>query len=243
MIVFPMAGASSRFIKAGYDLPKYMLPIGDSSLLALSIGGFSTYFESLPFMFIYRDIQDTRGFLEGEVARLGIRNPLLVELDALTGGQAETIALGLRKSALEEDGPLTVFNIDTIRPNFQMPTQASIEECDGWLEVFEGEGNNWSFVKPDQPGSNRVTHVTEKDPISNLCCTGLYHFASSRTFLDIFDAERAEGPSQAAEFYVAPLYNRLIAMGQDIRFNLIPSKDVLFSGVPIEYEALRRDLE
>ena len=27
MIVFPMAGLSSRFTKAGYDRPKWMLPL------------------------------------------------------------------------------------------------------------------------------------------------------------------------------------------------------------------------
>lgn len=243
MIVFPMAGMSSRFTKAGYNKPKYMLTAGGKSLFTHSVDGFSDLFQTHPFLFIYRDIQETGAFIRREVERMGIKTPLFVELKAPTAGQAETVALGLQQADVQSETPVTIFNIDTIRPAFQMPQEEEFSSCDGWLEVFRGSGDNWSFVGPQDAHSNKVERVTEKNPISDLCCTGLYHFARAKDFLDAFAAESLEGPSQANEFYVAPLFNRLLAQNADLRFALIPSDDVIFSGVPQEYEALKQRYE
>jgi hypothetical protein len=40
--------------------------------------------------------------------------------------------------------------------------------------------------------------------------------------------------------YIAPIYNHLIGAGARIGFGLIPARDVMFCGVPAEYEALLR---
>ena len=46
------------------------------------------------------------------------------------------------------------------------------------------------------------------------------------------------------ELYVAPLYNHLIAAGQDIRFTEIAPDEVIFCGIPAEYEAfLAREVQ
>ena len=39
------------------------------------------------------------------------------------------------------------------------------------------------------------------------------------------------------ELYVAPMYNRLIAQGRDIRWALVEPRQVTFCGVPGEYDA------
>ena len=241
MIVFPMAGLSSRFTKAGYDKPKYMLEAGGRSLFRHAVEGFEEYFGNLPFLFIYRDIDGTDMFLRAEVARIGIKEPIFVQLDRPTRGQAETVAIGLQRANVGHATPVTIFNIDTIRSGFRFPNDPAINNSSGWLEVFQGSGDNWSFVGAEEQGSNKVARVTEKDPISDLCCTGLYHFSCASDFLDAFNAELANGPSQAAEFYVAPLFNRLITAGADIRYDLISANKVVFSGIPAEYEALVSD--
>jgi hypothetical protein len=127
---------------------------------------------------------------------------------------------------------LTIFNIDTFRPGFHFPSFP--EASAGYLEVFEGEGANWSYVRP--AAHQRVAETAEKRPISNLCCTGLYHFAHAADFAAALAAER-QSPS-APELYVAPLYNHLIAGGHPIHYEIIPSSEIIFCGVPAEYEAL-----
>lgn len=233
MIVIPMAGLSSRFFKAGYDKPKYMLPAHGMPLFDHAVLSFKAYFDSLPFLFIVRDVYDTPEFVKDRCLHLGIKSFDIVTLNEETRGQAETVFLGLEK--VEDDTPLTIFNIDTFRPGFVLPQIVS--QSDGYLEVFKGEGSNWSYAKPESPESTRVVETAEKNPISDLCSTGLYHFNKAGDFKRIFnlEAERPASEWQKQELYIAPLYNQLIKEGKDIRYNLIDRSEVVFCGVPNEY--------
>ncbi|MEI9851638.1 MAG: hypothetical protein WDN24_13230 [Sphingomonas sp.] len=164
MIVIPMAGMSRRFTEAGYDRPKYMLPVRDQSLFALSVRSFERYFADQDFLFVYRDIEGTDAFVREEAQQLGIDRAAFVPLDAPTGGQAETVAIGLERARVDPAAAITIFNIDTIRPDFRFPAEGGVMESAGYLEVFRGSGDNWSFVgpMPDEPG--RAARTTEKDP-------------------------------------------------------------------------------
>ena len=106
-----------------------------------------------------------------------------------------------------------------------------------YLEVFRGSGDNWSFAKPSAPGSTRVSLTTEKNPVSDLCSTGLYYFADAEQFMDAFRAYLARPQSEweKGELYVAPLYNYLIEQGDEVHYHLIERDEVIFCGVPDEY--------
>jgi hypothetical protein len=239
MIVLPMAGLSRRFTEAGYAQPKYMLQAGGRSLFAHAVSSFERYFATTPFLFIARDVQGTPDFVRREAAALGIAQAQVVTLAGETRGQAETVALGLRAAKVNAGEAVTVFNIDTMRAGFAFPEMPP--GCAGFLEVFRGSGSNWSYVLPEAAGSDRVVRTTETEPISDLCCTGLYHFAEAGGFLEAFDRYAIEGAGRngPGELYVAPVYNLIIAGGGDVRYTLIPREDVTFFGVPAEYEAFR----
>ncbi|PZW50514.1 MobA-like NTP transferase protein [Humitalea rosea] len=236
MIVIPMAGQSRRFAEAGYSLPKYMLPLAGRSVFAHAVESFRACFVTHPFLFIARDIAGTGAFIAAECAALGIRQAEVQLLEAPTAGQAETVELGLREAAVAPGGPISIFNIDTFRPGFRFPAAPWWAGSDGYLEVFRGAGANWSYVRPSPGPEPLALETAEKRPISDLCCTGLYHFARAGDFLDALAQERA-APS-AAELYVAPLYNHLIRAGARIHYDLVPQASVIFCGVPAEYEAL-----
>jgi len=232
-IVIPMAGVSRRFSEAGYTVPKYMLDLGGRSVFAHAVGSFSAYFATAPFLFVARDIAGTPDFIAAECAALGIGHARVHLLDAPTAGQAETVELGL--ADVPADTAITIFNIDTFRPGFRYPV---FTDSAGYLEVFRGSGPNWSYVRPAPGPEPLVLETAEKRPISNLCCTGLYHFAQVGQFRDALAKERVR-PS-AAELYVAPLYNALIAAGTKVHYAVVAAEDVVFCGVPAEYEALRQ---
>lgn len=235
MIVIPMAGRSQRFFDAGYDRPKFMLPLDGRSVFAHAVGSFAADFATRPFLFILPPGDEAADFVRAECLALGIGRADFVSLDGPTAGQAETVELGLSALGVTHATPLTIFNIDTFRPGFTFP-DAPLEDMAGWLEVFRGEGANWSYVRP-APGERPVALETaEKKPISDLCCTGLYHFAKAGDFRRALAAER-EAP-QAPELYVAPLYNHLIEAGAEIGYRLIAREEVVFCGTPAEYEAL-----
>lgn len=241
MIVFPMAGMSSRFQKAGFNKPKYMLPLGGGSMLMKTLSGFSEQFQSEPFLFICRDIDNTVDFIRSELAKF--ENPpadvQIVTLDAPTAGQAETVYKGAKLANIGGDQPLTIFNIDSHHHAFRYPQNFALSEVDGYLEVFEAEGEHWSFVKPDPDRAKDgiVLEVAEKRRISNLCSSGLYYFREAQLFYDLFQ-ETLDKPAaelEGGERYIAPLYNRAIAFGKDIRFEKIKSAEIEFTGTPNEY--------
>lgn len=225
-----MVGRSSRFFQAGYALPKYQLRLQGQSVFWHSVDSFRRYFDDEKFVFLCRRDFSAHEFIEAELARLGVKRFRIQSFEAETRGQAETVYQGLRDVDAEE--PLYIFNIDTFRPGFEKAPLA----CDGYLEVFEGEGENWSFVQPGP--SSSVLATTEKVRISNLCSDGLYYFKRKGDFDAAFEDAIRRDELVRGEFYVAPLYNYLIRLGKLIRFVVVEPDSVVFCGTPSEYEAL-----
>lgn len=234
MFIIPMVGLSSRFFKAGYDKPKYMLKAGDKTLFSLSLESFKTYFETDFFLFIVRPEYETSSFVKNEANLLGIKNYSIVILEKDTRGQAETVALGLQKTSFNDE-PIYIFNIDTFRPNFCKP-QFSIK-THGYLETFIGSGKNWSNVVPIEINSDKVLYTAEKKEISKFCCTGLYFWKSAELYMNIYEDYKKLSTKQldGGEYYIAPMYNLAIKNGEDIRYTIIPTDDVIFCGTPNEY--------
>jgi len=239
MIVIPMAGNSRRFTEAGYTRPKYELPVGDQTLFALTVRSFAHYFGSERFVFVCRADLGAEPFVREECARLGIVDAEIVPLHQPTRGQAETVLLGIEQAGFDSADAMIVFNIDTIRHGYRFPVEC--DWADAYLEVFSGPGTGWSFVQPAAAFTRRVARTTEKERISDLCCTGLYYFARAGDFASacraaMVDEERYR--ARWSELYVAPLYNELIASGLTVTYHRVDIATVGFSGTPAEYESL-----
>lgn len=238
MIVIPMAGLSRRFTEAGYKLPKYMLPLHGRSVFAHAVSSFARYFTSQKILFIARNVAGTPDFVADECRQLGIADFQVCVLNRETAGQAETVELGLNEAAANDHASLTIFNIDTFREDFRFPDADWFHTSAGYLEVFRGEGSNWSYVDPDRDSDEPLAlRTTEKVPVSNLCCDGLYHFAATADFRFALAQER-KTPSMP-ELYVAPIYNHLIRAGRKIHYEVVPETAITFCGVPVEYEQLK----
>ena len=238
MIVIPMAGESSRFKKAGYEKPKFMLPLDGRPLFDWTVLSFSNYFASESFLFIARNSPEIKSFLQERIAVLGVKKSYCIFLDNPTRGQAETVHLGLKE--LMHQGvdcagePITIFNIDTIRPQILFPQNHFSND---WLEVFKVEGESWSFVLPESSNSNAVKRCAEKNRISDFCCTGLYSFKDLKQFMRAYDLELNQPSSH--ELFIAPMYNHLIDAGELVTWFEVSALDVLLSGIPDEYTYLQ----
>jgi dTDP-glucose pyrophosphorylase len=232
MFLITMAGASSRFFKMGYSLPKYMLPIRGQTVFDLAVCSFENYFSTDKFLFVVRDIFDTVAFVKERATSLGILDFEVIVLDKETQGQAETAFLGLANAHADE--AFTVFNIDTFRYGYIKPE--FLADCDGYLEVFKAEGEHWSFVEPGE--DQNVLRTTEKVRISDLCSDGLYYFKSVGLFREIFTAARHSEDTVKGEYYIAPLYNRLIEQRKVVKYTTIELSEIDFCGTPDEYSAL-----
>lgn len=234
MIVIPMAGLSSRFFNAGYTVPKYQLMLGDKTVFARALLSFRAYFDTDLFLIIIRDVYATKAFVENQLEQLGIKQYHICVLDNETEGQAHTVYLGLQSLPNRPDEPLYIFNIDTFRHDFIKPTIA--ENCDGYLEVFRGEGEHWSFIAIDK--ENNVIRTTEKQRISDLCSDGLYYFKSAQVFTHFFEDAQIHGLHTKGELYIAPLYNQMIEQGMIVGYVLIELSQIDFCGTPKEYQTL-----
>jgi hypothetical protein len=232
MFVIPMVGLSSRFFSMGYEVPKYQLPLNTSTVFTHVIESFRPYYEKDEFYFLCRNDYDADLFIRNELNKIGIKKYKIKTININTKGQAETVYIGLKEVPSTEE--LYIFNIDTFLLKFRKSNFDN--ECQGYLEVFHGDGDHWSFVYPGN--EEKVLSTTEKIRISNLCCNGLYYFKSKEIYDEIFDAERKDKNTINGEFYIAPLYNRIIAMGGQVNYKLVDESDVIACGTPEEYKKL-----
>ena len=236
MIVIPMAGKSSRFYNEGFEVPKYKLPIfKNSNVFCEALKSFKNYFALETFLFCHRADDGSKLFIINQCEKLGIKNIIFNKVDLDTRGQAETVALGLEN--LDEkflDEPIYIFNIDSFLLNFKKPNAGFLLNTGGYLELFKGIGDHWSFAKIN---GELVAKTSEKIRISELCSNGLYYFSSVKLFLETFRVfEKVEdGP----ELFIAPLYNLLIDQGITVKYTIIGNNDILFCGTPDEYKRLK----
>ena len=248
MILFPMAGLSSRFFDAGYTKPKYMLEYGGETLFRHVVSGFSTYFGQEPLVFTCRPDYSTVEFVTAELHNLGLGdNDFRIDcLWNVTKGQADTVFKTLKNLHLET-GPLTIFNVDTVRPGFSRLLDRS-SFTSGYLEVVRAEGDHWSFVLPQEKEPLHVglaAKVVEKERISNLCSTGLYHFNDVDIFNGLFRRTYLDSVNEPPklEQYIAPIYQTGIDSGMKFNYLVLETTDVDFCGTPQEYEQLKTKFE
>jgi dTDP-glucose pyrophosphorylase len=233
MIVIPMMGRSSRFLDVGYATPKHQLVVNQKTMFEMAVNSFSKYFADEHFLFIVRSNFDNRSFVAEQVIKLGIKDFRIIEIQGETGGQADTVFRGTE--IYSDQTPIVIFNIDTIRHGFTLPSDDELG--DGLLEVFKADGDNWSFVESGP--KNIVVRTTEKVRISNLCSNGLYIFKSLGDFRSAFANARIKNELVNGEAYVAPLYNYLIASGKQIFYRVIRDADIETCGTPAEFEAYK----
>ncbi|MGD9722096.1 MAG: glycosyltransferase family 2 protein [Pirellulales bacterium] len=235
-IVIPMAGRGSRFAEAGYDTPKPLIDVRGKPMYAWATDGLPlTLARRLIFICLAEHIAD-RALERDILTRYGQYDPLIIALDEVTAGQACTVLMA--RHAINNDEPLLIFNADTYCPTTLGDALARYATPpDGVLDVFRAAGDRWSFARTDAEG--RVLETAEKRRISDWASTGLYYFRRGSDFVRHAEAMIDENQRSNNEFYVAPLYNRLIAAGGDVRAN--PVDEVWILGTPEELARFERD--
>lgn len=231
--VIPMAGLGTRFLKAGYALPKYMLEVRGATVFEHSLRSLPQEAGKLVFVALkaHQEEHGLEAFIDGALARLAWRAEReLLLLDAPTSGQAESVLKA--RDAVPQDAELAIYNIDT---HFKSATLAAAlgdpaKKLDGLLGAFplRERDPKWSFaaLRPD----GTVSATAEKEQISDHALTGFYHFTRAGDFFGAAGEALAHGELARGELYVAPLYNALIAAGR--RFALDHAEEIVPLGTP-----------
>lgn len=229
-IVITMAGLGSRFRKAGYQVPKYMIEAHGKTLFEWSMESLSGYYKKENnYIFIVRKEDHAKEFIESKCNEMKFLNHVIVELDYLTDGQATTAMLG--KQYWDKQSELMIYNIDTYVEAGEM--KAEDIKGDGFIPCFHAEGEHWSFVKLNE--EERAVEVREKVRISDNCTLGAYYFKSCGLYEDLYQEYYSSNENlEKGEKYVAPLYNYLISKGGEVRISIVDYDKVHVLGTPEE---------
>lgn len=238
-IVITMGGLGSRFRKAGYQVPKYMIPAKGRTLFEwsmISLEGFASSAERYIFIAMQDQTEDVRHFIADRCQRLGMKNYEIILLDYLTDGQASTAMLG--KKYWDKEHGLLIYNIDTYVEAGQMNSRQI--KGDGFIPCFFAEGDHWSFVKAD--GTGKAVEIKEKQRISDHCTLGAYYFKTCGLYERLYEEYYCRDENMVnGEKYVAPLYNYLLQKGGEVYISDIPSDKVHVLGTPEELDVFLED--
>lgn len=232
-IIITMAGIGSRFRKAGYNVPKYMIKAKGKTLFEWSMDSLADYNPHVSkYVFVVRKEDQSGDFIYEQCKKLKIHNVSIVEIDHLTDGQATTCMLAM--PYCNPDESIMVYNIDTYVEPYGM--KFSDISGDGHIPCFHAEGDHWSFVKLDKNGN--VVEVHEKKRISDNCTLGAYYFSSAALYKKMYN-EYYANPSKLEknEKYIAPLYNYMIEKGLSVTISIVNAKKVHVLGTPEELQA------
>jgi dTDP-glucose pyrophosphorylase len=205
-----MAGAGSRFAKAGYQDPKPLIPILGEPMIRVAIENLRP---SAPhrFIFICQRAHLAEFGLAGKLRQWGGAGTIVAEVPGLTEGAACTVLTV--KEFIDNDAPLMIANCDQyidIDIDDYLAEMAR-RRLDGMIMTLRSDDPKWSYAALD--AADHVTHVVEKKVISPNATVGVYNYARGADFVVAAEKMIARNERVNNEFYVAPAYNQMIATG------------------------------
>ena len=235
-----MAGAGSRFVKAGFTKPKPFIDVDGKPMIARVLD--NLYYPNAKYILIAREEH-----IEAEkelVSKIESQyNALFLPIEKLTEGTACTVLFA--RKYINNDEPLLIANSDQI---IDININDYINDCftkklDGSILTFIDKFSDpkWSFAKIDQYGL--VTKVREKEVISQYATVGIYLYNKGRCFVDaaidmIINNDRVNN-----EFYTCPTYNYLITEKKKIGIYNMDFEQMHGIGTPEDLELYLRTKE
>ncbi|MEE7503751.1 glycosyl transferase family 2 [Methylobacterium mesophilicum] len=227
-----MAGRGSRFAVAGYKDPKPLIPVLGVPMIRLVIENLRP---SRPHRFVFICQRDhVNDYRLAELLPEWAPGCSIVQLDGITEGAACTV---LAAEAEIDSAPLMIANSDQY-VDVDMNEYLAVQDrgYDGLIMTMTAHDPKWSFVGLDDRGL--VSTVVEKEPISNEATVGIYNFKSGSDFIEGARKMINQNKRVNGEFYVAPVYNELIASGARVAIkNIGTDTDGMYGlGIPSDLE-------
>ena len=225
-VLIPMAGAGSRFEKAGYTFPKPLIEVNGKPMI-------QTVVENL-------NIDARHIFIvqKSHCEKYNLKNMLdtispgceVVEVDGITEGAACTTLLA--KNFINNDQPLLMANSDQYVDWDSNEFMYSMigDTVDAGILTFKSTHPKWSFVKLDDNGF--VNEVAEKNPISDIATVGIYYWNKGSDYVKYAEDMIAKDIRHNNEFYVCPVFNQAIEDKKKIKIFNIDSDKMWGLGTP-----------
>ena len=203
-VLIPMAGAGSRFQKAGYTFPKPLIEVNGKPMIQVVVENLNI--DAKHIFVVQKEHYDQYNLKH----LLGLISPgcEIIQVEGMTEGAACTTLLA--KEFIDNDQPLLYANSDQFldwNSNEFMYSMVA-DEVDGGMLTFTATHPKWSFAKLDDDGF--VIEVAEKKPISDVATTGIYYWKHGSDYVKYAEQMIANNTRVNNEFYVCPVFNEAI---------------------------------
>lgn len=210
-VLIPMAGAGSRFEKAGYTFPKPLIDVNGKPMIQVVVENLNIDAQHI---FIVQKSHYKKYNLQ---ATLNLISPgcEIIQIEGVTEGAACTTLLA--KNLINNDEPLLIANsdqyVDWDSSEFMYSMVA--DSIDAGILTFKSTHPKWSYAKLDADGF--VSQVAEKKPISNIATVGIYYWKKGADYVKYTEQMINRNIRTNNEFYVCPVFNQAIEDDKKIK--------------------------
>ena len=210
-VLIPMAGAGSRFEKAGFTFPKPMIEVNGKPMIQVVVDNLNI---DARHIFIVQKSHYEKYNLK-YLLNLIAPKCKIVQVDVVTEGAACTTLLA--KKYIDNDEPLLIANSDQyIEWDSNEFMYSMGDKVDGGILTFTAYHPRWSFVSLDENGF--VTRVAEKIVLEgNEATCGIYYYNKGSDYVKYAEQMIESDIRVNGEFFTAPVYNEAIADGKKIK--------------------------
>ena len=210
-VLIPMAGAGSRFEKAGYTFPKPLIDVRGKPMIQWVVDNLNV---EAKYIFIVQQSHFKKYNLKETLSNFCPNNEI-IQIDGITEGAACTTLLA--KQYIDKDEPLIIANSDQF---VEWDSDEFIYSCnagdlDANILTFNSTHPKWSYAKLNDLGF--VTEVAEKKPISDLATVGIYYWRKGSDYVKYAEQMIDKNIRVNSEFYVCPVFNEAIQDNKKVR--------------------------
>ena len=210
-VLIPMAGAGSRFEKAGYTFPKPLIDVRGKPMIQWVVDNLNV---EAKYIFIVQQSHFKKYNLKETLSNFCPNNEI-IQIDGITEGAACTTLLA--KQYIDKDEPLIIANSDQFVEwdSDEFIYSCSASDLDANILTFNSTHPKWSYAKLNDLGF--VTEVAEKKPISDLATAGIYYWRKGSDYVKYAEQMIDKNIRVNSEFYVCPVFNEAIQDNKKVR--------------------------
>lgn len=211
-IVIPMAGRGERFREQGFDIPKPLIEFEGKTMIEFAVEtlGISGRFIFIVYKYDDCELNDRLRNILNKISE----NPIIIEIDYITEGPADSALLAERFIYCEEE--LIVTNCDQIMSwdseKFLRFSKSS--NLDGIVVTYNSDVTKNSYIRLDKDGFGEL--LAEKKVISNLSLNGIHYWKKGKYFIDSAKMMIEKNIRVNNEFYISMTYNEMIDSGMKV---------------------------
>jgi dTDP-glucose pyrophosphorylase len=229
-LIICMAGLNTRFHNVGFDIPKYLLPWKNNTIIYEILYQIKKKYTFSNYLLIAN--KRDRFFkkkLKKEIIKLGI-NSNSIHYIGDTNGQAHTAFIATK--FVNNQFPIFIHNGDTILYNRDFKKiEINLKKADSYVDCFVAKNQKYSYVKKK---GNKVKSIREKIRISSFASSGLYCFKNCDLYQKYYNKFAKEFNKR--EMYVSNIINLMIKDKLKVLTNQIKKNfKTTVLGTPEEY--------